>query len=112
VASLSFPGLTQTGFPADAIERAQQACLDAQVVVAQSVALRNERERWRALWQAFSTTPEYLLVCCAYCGRVRSLDGVWVVDAYHLSKGKCVQMSHGVCDECLATHFPPWAIAP
>ena len=106
------PSLIQTGSPADAIERAQQVCFEARVIISQSVALRKERERWRALWKACFTTPEYLLVCCAYCGRVRTLDGVWVVDAYHLSKGNSVQMSHGVCHECLAAHFPPWAIAP
>jgi hypothetical protein len=101
----------KTGHPADAIERAQQACFKAQMVVAQSVALRKERDRWRALWRACYETSEHFVVCCAYCGRVRTLDGDWVSDVYHLRKGRGVEISHGLCQDCLAEHYPRLTVA-
>jgi hypothetical protein len=101
---------------AQSIERARELCFDAQVAiyraaaqVAESKRLQSERQRWRAVWSPCAGSLP-VVVCCAYCARVRTPDGQWGAIPVSLSanihKSPAVRLSHGYCPDCLARHFP------
>lgn len=47
-----------------------------------------------------------LLPICSYCHNIRNDEGFWnTLDAY-LSLHTEVKFSHGICPDCLKTHFP------
>jgi hypothetical protein len=101
---------------AQSIERAQELCFDAQVAVhkaaarvAESKRFQSERQRWKAVWSSCAGSHP-VVVCCAYCARVRTPDGQWgaipVSLSANLHKSPAVRLSHGYCADCLARHFP------
>ena len=101
---------------AQSIERAQELCFDAQVAVrkaaarvAESKRLKSERQRWRAVWSR-CVGADSVVVCCAYCARVRTPDGQWGAIPASLNpiihQSPTVRLSHGYCPDCLARHFP------
>jgi len=50
-----------------------------------------------------------LVVICAFCGRMRSRDGVWISlppCPSHVLRQEIGWISHTYCPECLARHFP------
>ena len=49
------------------------------------------------------------IVCCAFCARMRSLEGQWVSLPVGMSQTlhqTPFSISHTYCPECLARHFP------
>lgn len=115
MAPLPSRGLAKTGTPADAIERARHLRLQAEVIVARAAAVvgecaqqRSSRRRWFSLWKACYPAPDHFLVCCAYCTRIRTLDGDWVPAPTLLRGTRSVDISHGACQDCLAQQFPQW----
>jgi len=49
------------------------------------------------------------VVICAFCGRMRSGEGLWISLPLWLSEmlqQEFGRISHGYCPECLARHFP------
>jgi hypothetical protein len=113
--SLSSPQLRSGQALAQAIERARELCFDAQIATSKAAAqvaecnrLRAARRRWRAVW--CQDNPNSVVVCCAYCARVRTSDGEWGAIPASLSqavhRSAAVRLSHGFCPDCLARHFP------
>ena len=109
------PPLLRAESLAQSIERSQELCLEAKVArqkaaakIAESKRYQAERRRWRAVWSG-RDGPEHVVICCAYCARVRTPDGQWgtipasVSQAVHRSPA--VRLSHGYCPDCLARHF-------
>jgi hypothetical protein len=101
---------------AKSIKRAHELCFDAQVAIhkaaaqiAESKRCQAERRRWRAVWSG-REDPDHVVVCCAYCARVRTPDGQWGAIPASLSQAvhqsPMVRLSHGFCPDCLARHFP------
>jgi hypothetical protein len=122
MASLS-PAPVPAEPPAAPLERARQLCLSAQALVAEATAQvadskrrKIERAHWRDLWQSRCVNPDYVVICCAYCARVRDLSEQWgpipiyVSQGLHLSSSP-VRLSHGICPDCLSRHFPRNLIA-
>src|SRR5215207_10187077 len=102
---------------AEAIDRARGLCSKAQIVLAEVASQRTDLERrrserrtWRMVWEACCANPDHILACCSYCARVRGPNGGWGAIPSELSqalhRGKCqlVQLSHGICPDCLARH--------
>jgi NMD protein affecting ribosome stability and mRNA decay len=56
------------------------------------------------------TTPDELLVRCAWCERIKRGDR-WVkppeVEAMRLTPAAVVHRSHGICPDCFAKLTPP-----
>src|SRR5215218_6308721 len=108
----SSPYHIQAGPPAQAIDRAQELCLTAEVLVADSRRRRSERRRWQAVWKACCASPDHIMTCCSYCRRVRGPEGEWGVvpsevnQALYRQTSNGVQLSHGVCPDCAAINFP------
>jgi hypothetical protein len=114
--SLHSPGFLPAETLAQAIARAQQLCFDAQITISKAAAQvakskrgQSERRRWRAVWSA-RQGPDHVVACCAYCARVRTPDGEWGAIPASLSQAvhqsPVVRLSHGICPDCLARHFP------
>jgi hypothetical protein len=109
-------------FPAEtlahAIERAAELCFEAGIAISRAAAevakskrCQSERGRWRAVWsRTRSGAEQVVVVCCAYCARVRTPDGEWGAIPAGLSQAihqnPAVRLSHGFCPDCLARHFP------
>jgi hypothetical protein len=103
---------------AQTIERARDLCWEARLAASQAAAQvaksrreKSERNRWRAVWSRSASRDEPLVVvCCAYCARVRTSDGEWGAIPASLSQAIhqsfAVRLSHGFCPDCLARHFP------
>jgi hypothetical protein len=102
---------------AQAIARARELCFDAQIIISKAAARvaeskrgQSERRRWRAVWSRAQEGPDRLVVCCVYCARVRAPDGEWgaipagLSQVIHQSPTVC--LSHGICGDCMARHFP------
>jgi hypothetical protein len=54
--------------------------------------------------------PEFV-VCCAFCGRMRTPEGRWVVmseEVYQRLLRAPGSVSHGYCKDCLRQHFPDY----
>jgi hypothetical protein len=113
---LSSPRIPSAQSLGETIERAKRICFEAQVAihraltkVAESKRCQAERGRWRAVW-AGREGPDHVVVCCAYCARVRTPDGQWGAIPAGLSQAvhqsPVVRLSHGFCPDCLARHFP------
>jgi len=99
------------------IERSRQLCQDAQAAIelAESAQTRARDFIARSLdrrfvWSEFWTSPDRLLVCCAYCARLRRNTGEWV--AIHTSLSETLHragvgvLSHAFCPDCITRHFP------
>jgi hypothetical protein len=111
---MSFPPI---GFgPTEAQEQSVRLCAEAQVAIhcareirAESAQLRRECECWRQLWEVYRRGG-YVVVRCAYCGRVRFESGDWSAIPTEVSRQlqQIPQglLSHGVCEDCLRQHFP------
>jgi hypothetical protein len=78
------------------------------VLVNSSLERRVERRRWSSLRHTLYDIPEHMLVCCIYCGRVRTLEGDWMVLPPGVRRRRRLDISHGACTECLAELFPQW----
>jgi hypothetical protein len=100
----------------DVIAHAHQACLAAAKAVGRATAvvessrmLYAEREHWREVWNDLQDA-EYLAVCCVYCHRIRTRDGIWGVipssmyDIIH-EIGR-MNLTHGICPDCLHVVLP------
>jgi hypothetical protein len=75
--------------------------------------VRQNREawaRWRAAWTEAVARPNHLLVCCAYCWRMRRDSGEWVEVPAEVSEAlqhvPSAEISHSFCPECIARHDP------
>ena len=47
-----------------------------------------------------------ILPICMYCKKVRDDDNYWSQIEHYLAKRAGARFSHGICPECLETHFP------
>ena len=103
--------------PASAIDRAQHLCRAAEVVkdqasqgVTESRRKRSERTHWRGVWLEYCARADHLVICCAYCGRIRLRSGLWTTIpeslARVLRRSTQATLSHGFCEDCLSSHFP------
>jgi hypothetical protein len=102
----------------EAIAHARQACLAAVRAIARATTVLEssrmlcaERDHWRQVWNDLKGADrDYMAVCCAYCTRVRSRDGVWgaippgVHDIIHGTSR--INLTHGICPDCLPVVFP------
>jgi hypothetical protein len=106
--------------PAAVMERAQRLRAVAQASISaaafqrrESRRLRYERTLVRSIWSECSADPDHIVVCCSYCARVHRPEG-WSAIPPDQSKilhgSPAVRLSHGLCEDCLARHFP--AMAP
>jgi hypothetical protein len=105
--------------PTEAHEHALRLCAEARVAIdsareirAESEQLRRDCECWRELWEEYRRGG-YLLVCCAYCARVRHESGEWTAIPAEISmqlhQNPQGLLSHGFCDDCLQRHFPRYS---
>jgi hypothetical protein len=107
--------------PADireAIAHARRTCVAAaraiemaRATLETSWALYHDREHWRRIWgELHGTDPDYMAVCCAYCTRVRSRDGVWgaippgINEIIHGTSR--INLTPGICPDCQPVFFP------
>ena len=72
---------------------------------------RAEREREALIRQlqdalAEIRTLQGLVPVCSYCKRVRDDDGYWHLVEEYIEKQSGAGVTHGICPECLKTHFP------
>jgi hypothetical protein len=104
-------------FAREAIARAHlvndSACMAvrrAARLVQTSHALRQERGRWQHLWAELTADHERVVALCAYCQRVRTHEGDYgAIPArirVFLSVTSSLTVTHGICPECVAEHFP------
>ena len=49
---------------------------------------------------------EGILPICSFCKRIRSDEGQWQAVESYVSTHSEAEFSHGICPECLATHYP------
>jgi hypothetical protein len=99
------------------IARSRQLCRDAQAAIELAVStltrsrdvIGRSQDR-RLVWSEFWASPNRMLVCCAYCARLRRNTGEWV--AIHTALSESLHrsdagvLSHAFCPECIARHFP------
>ena len=45
------------------------------------------------------------LRACAWCRRIRTLDGAWIPMAEHIPSDPRVEITHAICPECRDRHF-------
>ncbi len=43
---------------------------------------------------------------CSYCRKIRNDDGAWQQIDVYIRQHSDIDFSHGICPDCLATHFP------
>lgn len=53
-------------------------------------------------------TLQGILPICSYCQKIRNDDQVWDRMEKYLSDHTDVQLSHGVCPECMKKHYPKY----
>lgn len=111
-----FPDPVRAEPPAASLERARQLCLLAQAIVGEATAQvadsrrrKAERKRWRTLWESRRGDSNYIIVCCAYCARVRDFSEQWGAIPTYVSQAlhrplSPTRLSHGVCPDCLSRH--------
>lgn len=89
---------------------AAEAIARAQAAVAQSRQRRAARKQWQRLWSAYCRRPSTYLTCCADCQRLRTDWGDWVSIPHEISEllrhAPALNLSHGLCPECLARYAP------
>ena len=51
-------------------------------------------------------TLKTLLPICSYCKKIRNSSGEWEVIDEYLRKHSDIQLSHGMCQDCLAKFYP------
>jgi hypothetical protein len=99
------------------VEHACRLDAAARITVEKSTALMNlaqrhrlERQLWRQIWIGLENDPERVVVCCSYCGRVRTGEGDWgaipVEVVRSLYGTASVMLTHGICPECEASVLP------
>jgi len=93
----------------EAVAAARKAVLVAQELLRNAQAARDERENWNRAFAQAQKDPDHLLVCCSYCGRLRTGDA-WVEVPAHIGamlwRAHGVSVSHGICRTCLDKHHP------
>ncbi|MCK4536558.1 MAG: hypothetical protein KAT93_06070 [Desulfuromonadales bacterium] len=47
-----------------------------------------------------------LLPTCAWCKKIRNDDGSWLQLEQYLTEHSDAEFSHGICNDCLAKHYP------
>jgi hypothetical protein len=47
-----------------------------------------------------------ILPTCAYCKNIRDENGEWHQLEYYIQNHSEAKFSHGICPECVKTHFP------
>ncbi len=53
---------------------------------------------------------EQLIPICSYCKGIRNDQGYWGTVETFIKSHDNVEFSHGVCDDCMAEHFPEVAV--
>jgi hypothetical protein len=48
---------------------------------------------------------ENLLSICSFCKKIHNEDGQWEVLETYISQRSDTRFSHGLCDDCLKTHY-------
>jgi hypothetical protein len=51
-------------------------------------------------------TLKGILPVCCHCNRIRDDEGEWEPFSVYLHRHSEAEISHGVCPECLARHYP------
>jgi hypothetical protein len=102
---------------AEVLDHALHLCLSAARSVGHAKLSRERARRsreawagWRAVWRESGKHPDHILVCCAYCARLRRDTGEWVAIPTQMSEAlhhPPASVSHSFCPDCLARHFPP-----
>ncbi|MBI5545932.1 MAG: response regulator [Deltaproteobacteria bacterium] len=49
---------------------------------------------------------EGMIPICMYCKKVRNPDSLWQRVETYIEQHSVARFSHGLCDDCLAVHFP------
>jgi hypothetical protein len=102
--------------PDEVLEHSRRLCDEARVAVywareiqAESGRIREECQCWRELWRVYRRGG-YVLMRCAYCGRVRVQSGEWIAVPGDVGEQLCripsAVLSHGYCEDCIRLHFP------
>jgi hypothetical protein len=94
------------------VDAAQTAIDRAYFLSTTAKSLAADCHRWRDLWATQQAAPETVLVCCAYCQRVRACDGAWLATASRTRNGlqrRGASLSHGLCPECVSEHYSAFA---
>jgi len=73
-------------------------------------ALRREEELRAGLQSALAEvrTLRGILPICAHCKRVRTDEGSWQQVEEYVRDHTEAEFSHGICPECVQTHFAPY----
>jgi len=53
---------------------------------------------------------EKLLSICAFCKKIHTADGHWEALESYISSHSDTMFSHGICDDCMRTHYPGFAL--
>lgn len=74
-------------------------------------AVEAERARRRTLAELEAALAEVkrlsgLLPMCSYCKSIRDDAGYWASVEEYLSEHSEARLSHGICPDCIAEHFP------
>jgi glycine/D-amino acid oxidase-like deaminating enzyme len=99
------------------MDRARSLCTAAQIAidvaaeqVTEAMRLQSERRRWLAVWSDCCASADHVIVCCAYCGGIRTPEGEWGTIPAGMSQvvyqSLALRLSHGICPDCIAWHFP------
>jgi hypothetical protein len=84
----------------------------AREIRGESGRVRQACQCWRELWGVYRRGG-YVLMGCAYCGRVRVGPGDWMAlpgeVGDQLRRLPSGVLSHGYCEDCLRRHFPTHA---
>ena len=54
-------------------------------------------------------TLQGILPICSFCKKIRDDKGYWSQVESYIAKHTDAQFSHGLCPECLKTHYPEFA---
>lgn len=52
---------------------------------------------------------EKLLSICSFCKKIHTADGHWEALESYISSHSDTMFSHGLCEDCLRTHYPQFA---
>jgi hypothetical protein len=92
----------------EACARAAQALAQARQTLALTRQFRRARDNWRRLRPTLPTPPD-VVVCCAFCARVRAEHDCWLEIPAEISRllhgWEGVAISHGFCPDCVTRHF-------
>ncbi len=53
------------------------------------------------------TRRDKMLPLCSHCKNIRDAEGRWHCLERHMLDAEGIEFTHGICPECLGTHYPP-----